>query len=125
MEPTDRTAYTQNLRALADILDNNPGVPLPYEKTVMFFVHGDLTEALAIRDLMVNPVTSRDTSVTFPVNIDGQLAGLSAHVYVSAEAAGVSPEAPRPPCDPRLGLDKPVQTVIGVIHGKAYTAVSS
>jgi hypothetical protein len=106
MTTTDtRATYTQGLRALADLLDNNLDVPLPHGRVVTFFVHDDLTEALAIRDLMVDPVTSRDTSVTFPVNIDGKLAGLTAHVYVSAAASGVAPEAPRPPCDPRLGID--------------------
>jgi hypothetical protein len=102
---TDCTAYTQGLRALADLIDAHPDLPLPYERGVKFFIHGDLTPALKIRDLMVNPVTSRDTSVTFPVNINGRLAGLGVHVHVSAAAAGVLPDAPRPPCDPRLGLD--------------------
>ncbi len=109
MTPTDtRTEYAKSLRLLADLLDNNPGVVLPYDRKVTFFVHGDLTRALTIRDLMVDPVTSQDgKSADFPVGIDGTLCGLPAHVYVSADAAGVSKNAPRPPCDPRLGLDEP------------------
>ena len=30
MTDTDRIAYTQGLRALADLIDNNPDLPLPY-----------------------------------------------------------------------------------------------
>ena len=110
MTDTDtRTNYTQGLRAVADLLDKNPGVPLPYGRGLSFFIRDDLDEALAIRYLMVDPVTYWGENVCYPVVIEGQLAGLPACVYIWAAAAGVAPVSPRrPPCDPRLG---PVEQV--------------
>jgi hypothetical protein len=45
---TDRTAYTAGLRALADLLDQHPEVPLPYDGT---------STPITIMHLGTNPAT--------------------------------------------------------------------
>jgi hypothetical protein len=87
MTPTDtRTNYTKGLRGLADLLDNNPDVPLPYDAHgLVFYVHL-VPEALALHTLMVRPVITRDTSA-FPVRIKGTLAGMQAEIAIHGNAA--------------------------------------
>lgn len=111
MTRTDRTTYTQGLRDLATALDADPSLPLPYHGTtsaITFFIHDDLEQALRLRVLMTNPVTSHDTSATFPVDIGGHLYGLPVAVHIAANlalAANAIDNGPRwPTTDPRLGL---------------------
>lgn len=112
MTSTDRTAYTQGLRKLAQALDADPSLSLPYEGTnspIAFFVDGkDLEPALRLRVLMTNPVTSHSTSITYPVQINGLLYGLRVYVCIGARIALTdSARSPHmwPACDPRLGFD--------------------
>lgn len=107
----NRAAFTKALRQLADAIDADPALTLPYQAAngLAVFVFDDLTRALAWRDLLPGAKTTHDTDRNFPARIDGHLHGLPVTVYVAASAALVDPtqvEAPNwPACDPRLGLD--------------------
>lgn len=95
------------LRNLADLLDSNPKIPLPFELTqpLTFFIHDSITEAIAIRELMKNPVTKLDNSMsTHKVVITGAIAGREIKCYVHENVAvlGQLP-VPYPRIDNRLG----------------------
>jgi len=93
MTTTDtRTNYTAGLRALADLLDNNPDLPLPY--------HGNDTHLLWVQDNGDNDET-RDTARLFArlipgtiskkardtyLDLDGHIAGLKVSLITSRAA---------------------------------------
>jgi hypothetical protein len=109
MTDTKRTAYTQGLRAVADLLDAHPDLPLPYGLTVRnglaWYVHDSIETVLAIRELMDEPLTLPYDSRDFPVEITGTLAGFAATVDV-ARGIALDPRegfiVPRPAMNPRL-----------------------
>ena len=77
---TDRTAYVKGLRALADLLEHNPDLPLPYridEDDIGWYIH-TISDALFVRDVMDDPKTTRTDSANFPVDITGTIAGMRA-----------------------------------------------
>jgi len=118
MTTTDtRTSYTKGLRALADLIDNNPAIPLAWSMNssgLTWFVHRDIETVLAIRALMTNPVTAPYDSVNgnFPVEVTGTLAGFAVSVLVAKEIALDPREGfivPKPAMNPRL-LAEPVSS---------------
>ena len=111
MADTDRTAYTQGLRALANLIKANPDLPIPgrLERSagLQWFVHNDIETVLAIRALMTDPVTAPYDSVhnNFPVEVTGTLAGFAVSVLVAREIALDPREGfivPKPAMNPRL-----------------------
>ena len=78
---TDRTAYVKGLRAVADLLDAHPDLPLPYsidrDGALGWYVH-TIDDALAIQAVMGDPKTTRTDSATFPVEITGTIAWMRA-----------------------------------------------
>jgi len=92
MTTTDRTAivrfdYVKSLRALADLIDSDETIPLPYQgDELTFFIHGDVEQALALHKLMEAPTLTQESG-NFPVQITGRLAGFKVLVYVDEKAA--------------------------------------
>jgi len=128
MAPTDRTVYTQGLRALADLLDAHPDIPAPHSLSsddgLTWYVHEPIETVLALRDLMDYALTAPYTSNNFPVEVTGKLAGFDASVLVAREIAlEGAPTYPPAPMNPLLV--NPVQLLRGAIHGKTYTAAVS
>lgn len=90
MTTTDRDSYTAGLRQLADTLDTNPDIPLPYEGNLCdlnWFLHGGRDEMAAIARAF--PVTwakrtwgEHDTHF----ELAGKLAGLRLAVNISRDA---------------------------------------
>ena len=111
-----RTAYVRNLFDLATLLDNNPGVPLPYSLTrrhgLAWYVHDSIETVLAIRELMDDALTLPHDSRDFPVEITGTLVGFAATVDVAREIALDPREGfivQRPAMNPRLLAAEPVK----------------
>lgn len=101
MDPS-HADYISGLRGLADLLETHE-LPLPYQQALSFFIHDDLHEALALRELMTDAVTSRLIADTnFAVVIKGRLGGLPASVYVATKIALASPDAVVVPPAPAL-----------------------
>ena len=102
MAPTDRTVYTQGLRALADLLDAHPDIPAPHSLSsddgLTWYVHEPIETVLALRDLMDYALTAPYTSNNFPVEVSGRLAGFDASVLIAREIALEG----APPMNPRL-----------------------
>jgi len=106
-----RTSYTKGLRALADLLDAHPDIPLPYSlsgsKGLQWYIHRGIDPVLTIRALMTSPVTEMYDSHqgNFPVQITGTLAGFPTSVLIAKEIALDPREGfivPRPAMNPRL-----------------------
>lgn len=97
-----RTAYTDGLCALANLIDTHPDIPLPWhgDRELTFYVH-HLPEALALHAQMVKPVITRDTSA-FPVRINGTLAGMSTEICIHGDVALSSRATPLPALVPAL-----------------------
>ena len=90
----------QGLRALADLIDNNPAVPIPWgieRGQVGWFVQGTIDDALAIRAVMDDSKITRTDSTNFPVDIVGRVAGMQARVQIVARLALAAGEAVAPP----------------------------
>jgi hypothetical protein len=107
MAPTKRTVYTQGLRGLADILDDNPDVPLPHSLSrsdgLLWYIHEPIEAVLEIRALMVYALTAPYESNSFPVEVSGILAGFDASVLIAREIAlEGAPTFPPAPINPRL-----------------------
>ena len=89
MAPTDRTEYTQGLRALADLLDHNPDLPLPYHGSDahhrLNWIEYDKTSAARFAQLIPGTVTK--TARGDCIDLEGQIAGL--HVLFIASRAAV------------------------------------
>lgn len=107
MTDTDtRTAYIEGIRALADLLDTHPDIPLPHrldEAGLTWYVHEPIETVLAIRDLMDYALTAPYTSNNFPVEVSGRLAGFDASVLIAREIAlEGAPTYPPAPMNPRL-----------------------
>ena len=107
---TDRTTYIKSLRALADLLDAHPDLPLPSNMSpvrneVGWYVH-TLRDALSVQAVMSHPETTRTNSAAFPVDITGSIAGMFATVSVVASAALAPGESVTlPALNPLLGAD--------------------
>jgi hypothetical protein len=96
MESTDRTAYVAGLRALADLLDAHPDVPLPTTgggtAAVDWLLFGaadlelDAQKAVAARIVQVlpRPVRKRDTADLY--RFSAELHGLHVEVIVDRPA---------------------------------------
>ena len=87
MTDTDtRTAYTKGLRLLADLLDNNPDLPLPYHGSTvgLNWIEFDRDSAAAFARLIPGTVTKtpRDDAI----DLKGQIAGLKVQFIASREA---------------------------------------
>lgn len=96
---TTRAEYTAGLRALADLLDDNPDAKLPYEghKGAPMAVFVDTADAgRAWLSILPEPIVTRVDSPTFPVEIRGTLAGLHIRVYVAAGVAMLPAPVPDP-----------------------------
>jgi len=81
-----RTAYTQGLRDLADILDNNPDLPLPYHgKSVgLHWIENDKASAAVFARLIPGTVTK--TARGDALDLEGQIAGLKVLFIASRDA---------------------------------------
>ena len=80
---TNRTAYTQGLRALADALDHNPDLPLPYhgnDVTMSVFTRSK-KDLLAYRALLGKVEKQVTDDGVYDFQIRGALHGLSFLVY--------------------------------------------
>lgn len=85
-----RTAYTQGLRALADLLDAHPDVPLPYDgKSAEITVFTTSPQVFAtIADALDGVTEGAEDARHYDYAAHGALAGLK--VGVSARAADVA-----------------------------------
>lgn len=99
---TDRAAYTAGLRQMADFIDANPGVALPYdggESELSWYFQDEpgLQQALTLLSIMTDltlPYIDVNTTTTW-VDFDGRIGGVQIHVAVQApEAWRTQPEAP-------------------------------
>jgi len=105
-----RASYVQGLRALADLIDNHPDLPIPHQvnrSELQWFVHDDIETVLTIRALMTDAVTAPYDSVrgNFPVEVTGRFAGFAVSVLVAREIALDPREGfivPKPAMNPRL-----------------------
>lgn len=105
---TSRNAFIDGLHELADLLDTNPDLPLPWQgptpsNPITWFIHehsNTLDQALALRDLLTDPKMTRDTG-HFPVQFTGHICGLHVQIYVAAALALADP-ADMPPREPAL-----------------------
>ena len=81
---TNRNAYTQGLRALADALDNNPELPLPYSGTTGPFIvfTRSKKDLLAYRALLGKVEKKVTEDGVYDFQIHGALHGLNFVVYV-------------------------------------------
>lgn len=81
----DRAGYTAGLRALADILDQHPEIPLPYEGrlgTISWPVYDGGAERLAaIARVVIPGRREKDTSLDGYFKVIGKLHGLSLEVW--------------------------------------------
>jgi hypothetical protein len=115
MPPTDRDTFTQGLHHLADLLHDNPDLPLPFDGTVTpltWFIDDDLDQALLLRAGIVDARTTRDAaSAAFPVQITGSLGGIRVIIRIAAKIAliGDAPVPVFPPADSRLGIVDPAR----------------
>ena len=85
MAPTDRTGYIKGLRALADILDNNPALPLPWDgghaSRLSIFVE-TREQAAGYARLIPGKVIKKVTdSSAYGFELRGSIAGLRVLVY--------------------------------------------
>ena len=77
---SDRTTYVKGLRALADLLEWNHDLPIPYridEDDIGWYVHA-IDDALNLQAVMGAPKTTLTDSANFPVDITGTIAGMRA-----------------------------------------------
>jgi hypothetical protein len=86
MTDPKRTAYVAALRSVADLFESRDDLPLPYQADQMAFYIRRLPEALALYALMVRPTMDRETG-TFPVRINGTLAGMRVEVAIHSDVA--------------------------------------
>jgi hypothetical protein len=83
----DRTGYTAGLRALADALDSNPDLPLPYDGTLSrltVFAHTK-GEAAAYARVLPGRVDKKVYDGTYGFSLLGSLHGLDVVVYAPRE----------------------------------------
>lgn len=110
MTTTERSTYAAGLRAVADLIDAHPDLPIPYRLDrvgLMWFVHDDIETVLTIRALMTDPVTRPYDSIrdNFPVEVTGTLAGFAVLILIAREIALDPREGfmvQRPAMNPRL-----------------------
>lgn len=84
---TDRTAFTTGLRALADALDADPELPLPFEGSLnQLSVFTDTVEELAAWRRLLGTVdkTVRDSGA-YGFQITGALHGLGLRVFADRQ----------------------------------------
>ena len=118
MATTERTAFIEAIRDLADLLDAHPNIPVPYALSsragLVWYVHGDIETVLAIRELMDDALTLPydSTGGNFPVEVTGTFAGFATEVLVAREIALDPREGfivQRPAMNPRLLAAEPVK----------------
>lgn len=95
-----RRAYTTGLRILADLLDANPDVPLPFDGTdspIQWALFGDdpTDDLTAITRALPAPV--RSYSERF-VNVDASLAGLRVQAFAIRDLVQPGPVDVVPAC---------------------------
>jgi hypothetical protein len=111
MNPTGTTTtVAARLRGLADLLDAHPGLPPVYDPRFSFFAR-TMDQAVALRDVMTDPVVAAKDDVNFPAEIRGTLAGFPVVVFIDAEANPVTAPVPLPQLDPRLTTKTPAPVV--------------
>jgi hypothetical protein len=83
----DRAAYTAGLRALADALDADPGLPLPYDGTTseLSVFTSTKAEAAAYARLLPGKVDKAVTDGYYGFELHGTLHGLRVLVYAPRE----------------------------------------
>lgn len=90
---TDRTGYTAGLRALADMLDNNPNIPVPWEggpySGLSFFFSGDNTRANMIHARRaIGGQWAETPGGSEYLRIQGDLAGLRVDLIAKRDQLG-------------------------------------
>ena len=81
---TDRAAYISGLRKLADHLEANHALPLPYNGALSVFVRTK-AEAVAYARLMGKAEKSFTDSTAYGFNLTGSIDGLNVLVYAPRE----------------------------------------
>ena len=81
-----RTNYTAGLRALADLLDANPDLPLPYTGRGSALNWIEYDKASAARFAHLIPGTVTKTARGDSIDLEGQIAGLKVCFIASREA---------------------------------------
>lgn len=94
----DRAGYIAGLRALADALEADERLELPYygrSATIDFPVYAGALDAFtAYRSLLNAPVDVDSTASNYKTHIDAALVGLHLSVRLADEAAFTEPPAP-------------------------------
>ena len=85
----DRNAYTQGLRALADALDNNPELPLPYTGTHHpMAIFTDRQEQMLACLALLGEVERKVTDVgVYDFQVTGAMHGLKVRAYAPLKLA--------------------------------------
>lgn len=97
----DRAAYVAGLRRLADAIESNPDLPLPYQgglhSPIAFHAH-NIEDARAVRRVLMPSVeaTTEPTSEHFKTKFRTQIDGVHVILHVADPVALGTPTAPLP-----------------------------